>query len=129
MRIAREEGLAGFYTGLVPTCSRNIPFVVTTFTTFSFLKARLRERSGEDELSTASNLLAGVTSALLGALLTQPVDVVKTRMMTQAASSAVPYSGLADCVKCMWDQEGPGVFFKGLKARMAYIVSPSATPR
>ena len=55
-----------------------------------------------------------VGASLLGCLFTQPLDVVKTRMMTQAASNLTPYSGyLSICLStyvclcvciyvCMW---------------------------
>ena len=49
-------------------------------------------------------------------------SVVKTRLMTQAAVQGVaPYTGVVDCVRTMAMQEGGGVFFAGLRVRMAYM--------
>ena len=51
-----------------------------------------------------------------------PVDVVKTRLMTQmAAVGAAPYTGVVDCVSTMLSTEGPGIFLAGLAPRMAYM--------
>ena len=118
--IMRTSGPAGFYVGWLPTVSRNIPFVVCTFTTFAALERRQLRTTGATELGFADSLRVGVLSALAAAFVTQPFDVVKTRMMTQAASSAAPYKSVADCVRTMWRVEGPTAFYAGLKQRSAY---------
>lgn len=118
--IWRNEGARGFYTGLVPTVSRNVPFVVCTFTTFAALERRcLRARDGTT-LTASEAMRIGVLSALAAVCATQPVDVVKTRLMTQAASANQPYSGVADCVATMWRTEGPRGFYRGLGQRAIY---------
>ena len=40
-KIARTEGLLGFYSGWRPTVARNLPFVVICFCSFAALKQRL----------------------------------------------------------------------------------------
>ena len=121
--IARVEGPLGFYAGWAPTVSRNLPFVVICFCSFDALQRwMLRDKPDGTALSTVENLAAGVTSALIGGLCTQPIDVVKTRLMTQAAVRGVtPYAGVVDCVRTMLATEGPGVFLAGLAPRMAYM--------
>lgn len=121
--IWRSEGPLGFYSGWAPTVSRNLPFVVICFCSFDAMQKRLlRDRPDGAVLTTTENLCAGVTSALIGGLVTQPIDVVKTRLMTQAAvQGAVPYTGVADCVRTMMATEGAGIFFAGLRVRMAYM--------
>mmetsp|Transcript_46802 Transcript_46802/g.151992 ORF Transcript_46802/g.151992 Transcript_46802/m.151992 type:complete len:240 (-) Transcript_46802:400-1119(-) len=117
--IMRTQGCRGFYTGWLPTVSRNVPFVVLTFTSFAALERRFRGDHAV-ALSATDSLLLGVTSAVFAAVLTQPVDVVKTRMMTQAASTAVPYASVRDCVVTMLRTEGPTTFYAGLRQRVAY---------
>ena len=75
--IARTEGPRGFFVGALPTAARNVPFVVVTFTVYGALSAWRGEAK-----STAESLGRGVTAALVAGVVTQPVDVVKTRMMT-----------------------------------------------
>jgi len=116
--IARDEGLRGFYTGALPTIARNVPFVVITFTMFSQFR---RQAGNPDELTTAQSLRFGVGAALIACVATQPIDVVKTRIMTQAAGTGggALYKGSWDCVSHMVTTEGPGVFLKGMAPRMA----------
>lgn len=130
--IARADGLRGFYAGWLPTAARNVPFVVTTFTAYGALKdATLQRRraalsAGSSprraaQLSPGDNLLLGVASALLGGLVTQPMDVVKTRWMTQSASAAAPYTSVGNCVATMWRAEGWTSFYRGLPQRSLYM--------
>ena len=44
---------------------------------------------------------------------TQPIDVVKTRLITQGASSLTPYTGVADCMQRMLREEGAHRSAKG----------------
>jgi len=123
--IYATEGVRGFYAGWLPTVTRNVPFVVITFTSFAALQRRRLDAAGEGSrstLTTAESLCVGVASALIGGLCTQPIDVVKTRMMTQAAVTGVaPYADALDCVRTMLAHEGPAAFFAGLKQRSLYM--------
>jgi solute carrier family 25 S-adenosylmethionine transporter 26 len=77
-----------------------LPFVMTTFLTMDFMKSRRleqRNHHGRDgsttQLSVRENVLLGVTSALvLFGIVTNPADAIKTRMMTQFASTQIPYT-------------------------------------
>ena len=46
---------------------------------------------------------------------------MKTRLMTQAATGATPYSGVLDCVGTMYATEGVASFFSGLGQRSLYM--------
>ncbi|GMH97128.1 hypothetical protein TrST_g5385 [Triparma strigata] len=119
--IFKEEGIKGFYTGWGPTVARNLPYVVITFTTFNHWKSMELKKSEETSLDQKTSLKFGMGAALIGCLATQPLDVVKTRMMTQAASNLVPYSSALNCVKDIIKTEGVTAFLAGLPPRAAYI--------
>lgn len=124
--IYREEGVRGFYSAWRPTVARNVPFVIVTFSTQDVLKQKRLKRTCVDEsekreLSVKENLAIGVSSALAAAVVTQPADVIKTRMMTQAASSAVPYSSTFDCIKTILRTEGIVSLYSGFPQRTMYM--------
>mmetsp|Transcript_105794 Transcript_105794/g.306020 ORF Transcript_105794/g.306020 Transcript_105794/m.306020 type:complete len:311 (-) Transcript_105794:141-1073(-) len=124
--IYTTEGIRGFYNAWKPTMLRNVPFVMTTFVTMDFLKTRRQKSSGSaegEELTLVENLAIGMTSALVAGFLTQPIDVVKTRMMTQAASTQIPYKNAMDCVLSILRTEGPLTLYAGLKQRSLYMCS------
>ena len=121
----KEEGIRGFYTGAFPTAARNVPFVVITFTMFGSIEKRFMDRKDKEEeskgLSSLELLAAGIGAATVGCLITQPVDVIKTRMMTQAASNLTPYTSVLDCVGSIFRDEGVSTFYTGMKQRYFYM--------
>lgn len=126
--IYKTEGVKGFYSAWRPTVARNVPMVVATFTAMDFLKhSRLQSKRNLEEnanrevsLTVTENLLIGVASALIGSTLTHPVDVIKTRLMTQAASTALPYKSTIDCIQTIWKTEGIKSFYSGFVQRSIY---------
>ena len=120
--IAKEQGIRGFYSAWRPTMARNVPFVMTTFTAMDLIKSfRLKRQPGKEELSVLENVFTGMSAALVAGCITQPVDVIKTRMMTQAASNQVPYSSALDCFLTILRTEGPAKFYAGFKQRSTYM--------
>jgi solute carrier family 25 S-adenosylmethionine transporter 26 len=121
--IYKTEGVLGFYSAWKPTVLRNVPFVMTTFTTMDIMKRRVlaKDPSGRTALSLWENLSIGIGAAMVGVLVTNPADVIKTRMMTQAASVEVPYASAMDCFTTVLKKEGPLAFFAGVKQRSLYV--------
>eukprot|EP00540_Astrosyne_radiata_P004200 CAMPEP_0116850630 /NCGR_PEP_ID=MMETSP0418-20121206/16264_1 /TAXON_ID=1158023 /ORGANISM="Astrosyne radiata, Strain 13vi08-1A" /LENGTH=280 /DNA_ID=CAMNT_0004482543 /DNA_START=63 /DNA_END=908 /DNA_ORIENTATION=- len=118
--IFKNDGILGFYSAWKPTMARNVPFVMTTFTTMDIIK-RYRKRRSEGEPGVLENLVLGISSALVAGLVTNPADVVKTRMMTQAASIQAPYANAVDCLVTIVKTEGPLALLSGLKQRSVYM--------
>mmetsp|Transcript_5204 Transcript_5204/g.9595 ORF Transcript_5204/g.9595 Transcript_5204/m.9595 type:complete len:159 (-) Transcript_5204:75-551(-) len=126
-----------------PTVSRNVPFVVVTFSSRELVKEKILEwkmlrscsennvekkTNGKEKpegdvvrLSTLENLAIGITSALIAGVVTQPIDVVKTRIMTQAASNAVPYKNAIDCAFTILRTEGWRKLYSGFAQRSIYM--------
>ena len=121
--IYRTEGILGFYSAWRPCMARNVPFVMTTFTTAELLKRQFRRKkhNREEDLNLIGNMVIGMSSALVAGLLTQPVDVIKTRMMTQAASTAVPYTSAMDCFVTILRTEGVLTLYSGFMQRSTYM--------
>mmetsp|Transcript_35518 Transcript_35518/g.54617 ORF Transcript_35518/g.54617 Transcript_35518/m.54617 type:complete len:251 (+) Transcript_35518:689-1441(+) len=130
--IYKTEGILGFYSSWRPTMARNVPFVMATFVAMDFMKRKRLESNGgsssssgdyteKKELSLLENAAIGMSAALAAGLLTQPVDVVKTRMMTQAASNQIPYKSAFDCVGTIVKNEGFFTLYSGLKQRAVYM--------
>lgn len=107
--------------------SRNVPFVVTTFTSRDVMRSRILKYKQEKDkeqlaaLTPMENIGIGITSAMIAGLITQPIDVVKTRMMTQAASKALPYTSALDCASSILRTEGWRKLYSGFGQRSIYM--------
>lgn len=69
-----------------------------------------RGTSGRTELSAGETSVVGALAGAVTGLVTTPLDVIKTRLMTQGVSRK--YDGIFDCARKIAKQEGTATFFK-----------------
>lgn len=125
----RTGGVRSLYAGYMSTLLRNAPGNVISFTAFEALKhaqldatAGQRQR-GEDTLSPGASLVTGAAAGALAATMTHPLDLVKTRLMTQGvrgASGAQLYRGVASTLRTVAREEGLRGLGRGLRVRLFY---------
>lgn len=127
--IFRAEGPRGFYAGFFSTVSREIPFDAIEFALYELFKRR-RARERQRDLVLWENAALGAIAGGVAAAVTTPLDVVKTRMMTQprlsssssAAAAAAPrYTGWAHAFRTILREEGAGALAAGMGPRVVWI--------
>ncbi|KAI4350204.1 hypothetical protein L6164_004678 [Bauhinia variegata] len=92
----RNEGLLGFYKGLLPLWGRNLPYSIVMFSTFEhsvdLLYRNIMKRRKED-CSPAQQLgvtcLAGYTAGAVGSFISNPADNVVSCLYNKKAESAL----------------------------------------
>ncbi|KAL3697627.1 hypothetical protein R1sor_011703 [Riccia sorocarpa] len=88
-RTINREGVKGLYSGYSAALVRALPSSVLSFTTFEYLKAVWLNKSKKRSLDPWQSVLSGAMAGAISAALTTPLDVVKTRLMTQARSGVM----------------------------------------
>ena len=138
--IVATQGAGGLYCGSLSTCLKQGG---ANGARFLFMSEYTRLLTGKPEatLRAAEAFPGGVGAGLFSVLLTQPFDVVKTRM--QARRSPLPrlmnarlithsgagsqstaarrYAGTADCVRQIVRDEGAATLYSGTVARCARV--------
>lgn len=132
------------YRGAAACLMRDIPFGAIFFPTYALCKDYLTKMShqnnthiditnnkttGNDPIasffattsSSTNILLAGTMAGIPASFLTTPFDVIKTRIQVTPRPGEVTYSGISDCIKSMYVNEGPTAFFKGSLFRVCRI--------
>ena len=117
--ILAKEGVGGLFTGYASLVVRELPFDAIQFPMYEFLKARWAAQTGRLRLETWENSICGSAAGAVAAAVTTPLDVVKTRLMTQAG--AVRYNGIVHGLRRIAREEGPRALFAGITPRVMWI--------
>lgn len=123
MDIAKKEGVRGLWRGVGPTANRAAVVCGVELPAYDITKKHLI-RSGYFSDTTSTHFTASFFAGLLGAIASNPIDVVKTRLMNQrnlkvtsttaaTAGPTVIYSGSFDCLIQTYRHEGFLALYKG----------------
>ncbi|RDW63874.1 hypothetical protein BP5796_10376 [Coleophoma crateriformis] len=136
-QIVRNEGIKGLYKGMTASYL-GVSESTLQWVLYEQIKNRLRAReerialSGRpknfwDQTIEWTGRVAGAGSAkLFAALLTYPHEVVRTRLRQQPTDGGKPkYTGLVQCFKLVWKEEGMAALYGGLTPHLLRTV-PSA---
>ncbi|KAJ3103435.1 hypothetical protein HDU97_010181 [Phlyctochytrium planicorne] len=123
LSIYRQDGVKGFFYGAAATGMRDAPFAGTYVMFYEGMKPALSRillstplssNSTGPSHSTVVNLSASVISGVTSTALTQPFDVLKTRIQLRPAEYRNSYLGFLKIAK----EEGYRGFFIGLMPRV-----------
>ncbi|XP_041340553.1 brain mitochondrial carrier protein 1 isoform X1 [Pyrgilauda ruficollis] len=112
--IYQQEGTRGLWRGVVPTAQRAAIVVGVELPVYDITKKHLI-LSGLMGDTIFAHFVSSFTCGLAGAIASNPVDVVRTRMMNQRAivGSTELYKGTLDGLIKTWKSEGFFALYKG----------------
>ncbi|RKP17375.1 mitochondrial carrier [Rozella allomycis CSF55] len=105
--ILREEGIKGWYKGLGPTLFGYFPTWAIYFYTDVFYH-------GLSPMPLWINLISAVGAGLTSTTLTNPLWLIRTRIMIQSKNSTYQYRNALDGFRQVYISEGIFGYFKGL---------------
>ncbi|CAI5454637.1 unnamed protein product [Caenorhabditis angaria] len=108
VRITREEGFMKMFNGATMATSRAILMTIGQLSFYDQIKQTLIT-SGVAEDNLTTHFASSISAASVATVMTQPLDVMKTRMMNAAPGE---FKGIADCF-LYTAKLGPMGFFKG----------------
>jgi len=147
LQTIRSEGIGGLYAGYSAALLRNLPSNIISFSTFEYLKLAWLRDGEKAALEPWQSVISGAAAGALSASITTPLDVVKTRLMTQArktvsssglsgvraeaaaraqAIAAYTYTGVASTLNQIWLEEGVLGLTTGMGPRLFYSACFSA---
>ncbi|KAL8472206.1 hypothetical protein ACS0TY_029430 [Phlomoides rotata] len=109
-QMGKNEGIASLWRGSSLTVNRAM---LVTASYDQFKEMILERNLLKDGLGT--HVTASFAAGFVAAVVSNPVDVIKTRVMTMKveAGKAAPYRGAADCAVKTIKAEGPMALYKG----------------
>ena len=139
-KIARQEGLFGFYSGVVPTLFVAVPNFAISYTVYGTLKEytlddelfynlrRIDADSGEPKLGLVLTVICGAASGSLGTMVTFPMDTIRRRMQIQ--NLHIPESQRLSSRQLLYHlvhKEGLPSLYRGLTPELLKVIPMVST--
>lgn len=112
---------------------RDIPYAVVTLLAYEHLKHVWKPRAQERYPGVPKrswDLLVGGLAGGTGSYVTNPMDVIKTRLQTDStvgSTSGSVYGGsITKCASLTWQEGGPAAFLRGSVPRLLHKVPANA---
>lgn len=117
--LARDRGIAGFYSGWWPGLVGKIPSYALTWTFFQQFKVAHRQLTKRQPRNYENSIMGCLSSAITVTIMI-PMDTIKTRLVTQGSDKV--YKGIVDCAIKIAKEEGMSAFYRGLPPRLISVV-------
>lgn len=117
--ILHEEGIKGLYRGVVPITIGYLPTWAIYFVVYE--KVKVKTSSHLSHYPFMSHMISALTAGACSTLATNPIWVVKTRLMAQTNKYKM-YSGTLDAFRKMYRNEGILSFYAGLGPALLGLV-------
>ncbi|KAI8925334.1 mitochondrial carrier domain-containing protein [Entophlyctis helioformis] len=112
------EGITGLYRGVGATAAGYLPTWAIYFSVYEWAKDALQDLLGLSQQTTLVHILAASQAGAISTLVTNPLWVVRTRIMTQpripAPDSPYYYTSVLNALSTIYRQEGWIALYKGL---------------
>ncbi|BGP20968.1 hypothetical protein JCM10213_003360 [Rhodosporidiobolus nylandii] len=117
VQIVRDEGM-GLYRGASWTAARNAPGSFALFGGSAFTKEYVFGLQDYRSATWFQNFIASIAGSVSSIVISQPLDVIKTRIQNQNFESKV---GGMTVVRDLLKNEGPSAFFKGVTPKVLVV--------
>lgn len=129
-RVLVEEGIGAFYASYKTTVVMNAPFTAVHFATYEAAKRGLIEVSPDiaDDERLVVHATAGAAAGALAAIVTTPLDVVKTQLQCQGVCGCDRFSSssIGNVIKIIVKKDGYQGLMRGWIPRMLFHAPAAA---
>lgn len=119
VELARTEGVAGLYAGLLPSLVLTVHTAVQ-YAAYDELKSAIAVYAKRGRpLATLDRVAASIGAKGIAAVLGNPMTLLRTRLMQKNS----PYRGVLDCVVRVVREEGVTTLFRGTSAALWKVLT------
>lgn len=112
------EGTKGFYKGLAPAVIKDVPYSTLGYAFYEKYVELFSALTYSDRRNPVVTFCAGVSAGFTATIITQPFDVIKTRIQLQKINGG-RYRNMTESVRTIYQEDGLEGFQRGLWPRIA----------
>ncbi|XP_060067545.1 mitochondrial S-adenosylmethionine carrier protein-like [Ylistrum balloti] len=116
----KQEGFPGLFRGYFSTVIREMPFSFIQFPIWEYLKLRWSSYQGKI-VDPWQSAVCGAVAGCIGAGVTTPLDVAKTRIMLAKMGTPLATGSINFALKTVYAEKGVQGLFAGLVPRVTWI--------
>jgi hypothetical protein len=121
VHIYRTRGIAGLWHGVSAGIMKTVPKYVTAVAVKDYMEDHMpRAEPGDKQANMLRSAVKSVSAGLAGAILTNPLDVLRNEMFKTDL-------GLKDSFSKLVKEEGASFMLRGMTANMTAVAFPLAT--
>lgn len=131
-QIFKNEGILGFYRGLIPALF-NVAQGAVQVSLYDVIKKEFidnennNNNNNNNSLSNSQYLFASASSKMISTCIFYPLQVIRSRLQILKSSNFKNYSTITTLSIHMYQREGFGAFYKGLLANLIRVVPATCT--
>mmetsp|Transcript_13766 Transcript_13766/g.19680 ORF Transcript_13766/g.19680 Transcript_13766/m.19680 type:complete len:229 (+) Transcript_13766:729-1415(+) len=121
----KTNGIAAFFPmgGISIQMVRDIPYAIFTLLSYEYLRDKWVRNSGDSIKRPWKDMVAGGLAGGIGSFLTNPFDVIKTRLQIDPEL----YRGsILVCSNAIYEEGGPSAFLRGSVPRLMHKIPANA---
>ncbi|KAJ6117197.1 mitochondrial carrier domain-containing protein [Penicillium capsulatum] len=126
-KIAKQEGLGGFYSGFGPILFKQVPYTMAKFVVFEKVSETIYRSLDKDNMSagakTGVNLGSGLIAGLAAAIISQPADTMLSKINK---TQGLPGEGTVSRLVKIGKELGLRGSYSGIGARLFMVGSITA---
>ena len=119
----KDNGMRAFFPlgGISIQMVRDIPYAIFTLLSYEYIKEQWVLKQSVDDPSNRwlRDMVAGASAGGIGSYLTNPMDVIKTRLQT---SSSIYGGSISTCAMAVLEEGGPMAFLRGSVPRLLHKI-------
>ena len=108
-----KYGIKGFYVALPFAILRESVASVIYFGSFEYLKNREKVKHHKKNINLFSSFIYGAFAGGINWTITLPIDLIKTKMISDTILPQRQFMGYNDCFMKIYDKDGIKGFYKG----------------
>ncbi|KAJ3279956.1 hypothetical protein HK104_001031 [Borealophlyctis nickersoniae] len=125
LRLWREEGVRGYYKGIVPAMF-GVSHGAIQFMAYEEMKKWRADLVGEgkdvNQLGTLEYIIMAASSKVFATVCTYPYQVLRARLQYQVGHDNVVYKGISGTIKTIYRNEGIRGFYKGMGVNIIRVL-------